>query len=69
MTYRKDKLHKGTITDWGKVKSDAGLGYAIVGMLDAETVRTSGVVAHDGAEIETRNSFYTLVGAEGVAAP
>jgi len=62
------KPHMGTINNWFKQEcpSDLGLGYAIEGMsLDHSyfaggRMRTSYVVKHEGNEIETRNSCYTL---------
>jgi len=63
-----EKPHKGTIINWYKQEysEDLGLGYVIRGIsLDHPdfgpgAMRTSWVVAHEGNEIETRNSRYTL---------
>lgn len=62
------KPHKGSIENWSKVQRGMGLGYYVWGtFLDhpdfgLKTTNTSYVVKHEGAEIETRNSRYTLVG-------
>jgi len=50
-------------------KESPGLGYLITGWPDGHPrfsnwIRTSWVVKHEGNEIETRNSRYTLVGDE-----
>jgi hypothetical protein len=66
------KPHMGRIEGWRKFHPPGcrGLGYLIEGeSLDhpyykGEGFHTSWVVAVDGAEVETRNSRYTLVGEE-----
>lgn len=66
------KPHKGKIKGWSKLKvaGAEGLGYLIVGQFVDHpefahmSGHTSWVVKHEGAEIETRNSRYTLEGDE-----
>lgn len=68
------KPHLGKIKSWFKRETDpeSGLGYQIIGMFvdhpdfKGEVGHTSYVVSHDETtgEIETRNSRYTLEGAE-----
>lgn len=68
----KDKLHRGSIKNWRKlpVPGAEGLGYMIVGdfvdhpSFGGMSGHTSWVIKHEGAEIETRNSCYTLEGTE-----
>jgi len=62
-----DKPHKGTIRLWHKEECGSmGLGYVICGLSDGHPdfdgypMHTSYVVKHEGNEIETRNSRYTL---------
>lgn len=64
-----EKPHKGTIESWFKwprPPSGYGLGYVIVGHsvchpeFGGGPIRTSLVVKHEGSEIETLNSRYTL---------
>lgn len=67
-----EKQHKGSIKDWTKIPCSLGLGYLIVGTFvdhpwfAGKPGNTSYVVKHDDAtgEIETKNSRYTLIGAE-----
>lgn len=63
------KPHKGTVENWIKwptSQKNCGLGYMIVGdsighpQYDGIAIRTSYVVKHEGDEIETKNSRYTL---------
>ncbi|CAB4200412.1 hypothetical protein UFOVP1339_43 [uncultured Caudovirales phage] len=65
------KPHKGTINSWLKWELPAsqgnqGLGYVIIGdsvdhpEFGGGPIHTSWVVSHEGSEIETRNSRYTL---------
>jgi len=65
------KSHKGTLINWKKIpfkhQKDLpeNLGYVVVGQLDrgrgiTALRRTSAVVKHEGDEIETLNSRYTL---------
>lgn len=63
------KPYKGRIEHWGKRPCPGyGIGYYIVGrfvdhpQFAGETGHTSWVEKHNGNEIETRNSRYTLVG-------
>lgn len=70
------KPHLGRITSWYKTEFGAGgrgLGYLICGtfldhpkFMGMSDVHTSYVISHDTetGEIETKNSRYTLVGAE-----
>ena len=68
------KPHRGSLENWRRMECgvDQGLGYYIVGIFmghpsfTGEYGHTSYVVAHEGDEIETRNSRYTLVGDEHV---
>lgn len=74
------KPHKGSLRLWrkhvpsGNFKS-FGLGYIICGVFvdhpdfAGETGHTSWVVKHEGNEVETINSRYTLVGEEPVLNP
>lgn len=67
-----EKPHCGRIEHWHREECDAGLGYLIIGTFvdhpefGGDRGHTSYVVSHnmDSGEIETRNSRYTLVGAE-----
>lgn len=60
------KPHLGKIEGWYKQNAKGGLGYTIGGMslghpvYDKGPIRTSYVVKHEGDEIETNNSRYTL---------
>lgn len=61
------KPHKGTIENWAKLFcTEQGLGYVVYGNsvdhpeFGGRQIRTSWVVKHEGTEIETRNSRYTL---------
>jgi hypothetical protein len=66
------KPHHGRIANWHRLPCDGGLGYLIIGVsfdhpiYGGSSVHTSYVVAHDRktGEIRTRNSRYSLVGAE-----
>ncbi len=66
------KPHRGSLGRWRRMECENGLGYYIVGIFighpsfTGEYGHTSYVVAHEGDEIETRNSRYTLVGEEHV---
>lgn len=61
-----EKPHKGTIDQWFKLPCTSGLGYMICGdsvdhpEFGGGDIRTSYVVKHEGSEVETRNSRYTL---------
>lgn len=65
-----EKTHRGRITEWRRHDDPLakGLGYIIVGLfVDHERFAgrrgfTSYIVAHEGNEVETRNSRYTLEG-------
>lgn len=67
---RGEKPHKGKIESWQRKECERGLGYYITGrfvdhpQFAGEWGHTSWVEKHDGQEIETRNSRYTLVGEE-----
>lgn len=67
-----DKPHLGAIENWGKAECKSGLGYYIVGLFvnhpqfEGSVGHTSYIIAHEGDEIETRNSRYTLIGEEYV---
>ena len=62
-----DKPHRGTIKNWCRVgTSTGGLGYYIQGTIAGHStlpdglINTWNVLKHEGNEIETRNSRYTL---------
>lgn len=67
-----EKPHKGRIQNWCKLPCEKGLGYLIEGEFlehpdgggPGKIGNTSFVVKHEGVEIETKNSRYTLVGDE-----
>ncbi len=60
------KPHRGTISEWYPASCEDGLGYLIFGVsvdhpeFAGRDMHTSYIVKHDGNEIETRNSRYTL---------
>lgn len=66
------KPHKGSLKNWYKfgLGIDKGLGYVIIGeFVDhpefaGKEGHTSYVVKHEGNEVETNNSRYTLIGEE-----
>ncbi len=68
------KPHRGSLEHWRRMDciADVGLGYYVVGLFvghpqfSEKYGHTSYVVAHDGDQIETLNSRYTLVGDEHV---
>lgn len=56
-----DKLHRGIIKGWVKLPCSEGLGYVVYGCTSRhDFIRTSFVVKHEGNQIETNNSRYTL---------
>ena len=66
-----DKSHRGELHNWRRMECENGLGYFVGTFMGhpvftGEHGHTSYVVAHEGDEIETRNSRYTLVGDEHV---
>lgn len=64
-----EKPHRGRIADWARcdLPLAKGLGYIIIGtFVDHERFAgqrgfTSYIVKHEGDEVETHNSRYTLV--------
>lgn len=63
---KSEKPHKGWINQWAKQEIDKkyGLGYRIIGdfqVYGGGGGSSSYVVKHEGNEIETKNSRYTLL--------